>query len=348
MPRGRLLIAACRSGAALASRVVARYQALVEESGGGPALPYLEDVDFQFSDSETCVRLALPVNDCDVFLFQGLYDPVSGRSVDENYLAFLIAARALREHGAHHVTGVLPYLAYARQDKPTRFMREPTTAKLMADLSIRSGMDHLITWHPHQRQISGFYSGTPVEKLEALILFAETYWDFAKRDDVIVVAPDVGASKFVTYFGRALGLESAVASKYRLHPEEAVLSEVIGDFREKRIAIVLDDMISSGGTAHIVIKRLVEMLNIAEVYLGVSHNLCTEQAYERLTELHAHYNLKAVVVTNSIPQTERFRSLDFFSVRDISGVLSRVINRIHYGRSVNELFTGSLNGLDAI
>jgi len=341
VPRGQLLIAACRSGSPLASRTVAQYRALLEEENCKQKILYLEDVDFQFSDSETCVRLNLHVNDCDVFLFQGLYDPVSDRSVDKNYMAFLIAARALREHGAHHVTGILPYLAYARQDKPTRFTREPTTVKLMADLSIRAGMDHLVTWHPHQRQIPGFYGGIPVDKVEALTFFTEVFKDFADRDEVIVVAPDVGASKFVTYFGRELGLESAVASKYRRRPEEAIISEVIGDFRNKRTAIVLDDMISSGGTVYATVKRLVENMNIQEVHVGVSHNLCMEQAYERLTELHAQYNLKEVVVTNSIPQTECFRSLDFVTVHDISGILARVINRIHYSRSVNELFTSA-------
>ena len=64
-------------------------------------------------------------------------------------MAFLIAARAFKEHGANHITGVLPYLAYARQDKPTRFEREPTTARLMADLSMEAGLDRIIAWHPH-------------------------------------------------------------------------------------------------------------------------------------------------------------------------------------------------------
>ena len=338
-PRGQLVIASCRSGTYLSDQVGARYQELLEAEESETDVIHNENVDFRFSDGETCARIENHVGGHDVFLFQGLFDPTVERQVDENYAAFHIATRTLREHGARHVTGVLPYLAYARQDRPTRFKREPTTAKLMADLSITAGIDRLITWHPHQNQISGFYGSVPVHSLEAVSLFVEAFERFQGRDDVIAVAPDVGASKFVTYFGRALNVNSAVASKYRLRPGEAIISEIIGDFSGKEVAIVLDDMISSGGTVHACIRQLVEKKGIQEVYLGVSHNLCSDQALERLQELASDYQLQEVVVTNTIPQTEAFRELPFLSARDLSDLLARVINRIHYNRSVSELFT---------
>jgi ribose-phosphate pyrophosphokinase len=318
--------------------VVERYRRSRTDTGAEREILYLEDIDFQFSDGETCVRLEADVNGRDVFLFQALYDPISDTSVDQNYIAFLIAARAFREWGANRVTGVLPYLAYARQDKPTKFKREPTTANLMADLSIEAGLDRLVTWDPHTDQIRGFYGGIPVDGLSSLALFAEAFERFERRDDVIAVAPDAGASKFVTYFGRTLGLNCAIASKYRPEPEEAVISEIIGDFEGKRIAIVLDDMISTGGTIEAVVTGLVEQKGIEEVYVGVSHNLCKDGARQRLSDLHAGYHLQEVVVTNSIPQTQAFQTLPFSSVRCLSDSLARVIGRIHYNRSVNGLF----------
>ena len=339
--RGRLLITSCFSGTYLATRVVKRYRELLEEAGCTGYIVHLEDIDYRFSDSETCVRLDIPVNGDDVYLFQALFDPISNRAVDQNYVAFLIAARTLREAGASHVTAVLPYLAYARQDKPTKFMREPTSARLMADLAIAAGVDRLIAWHPHFGQLRGFYGGIPVDLLDPLTLFIEAFRRFQDRDDVIVVAPDAGASKLVTHFGRALNLKCAIASKYRPQPEEANISEVIGDFTGKQVAIVLDDMISSGGTMCAIVKRLVEKKAIKEVYLGVSHNLCMETAREHLLGLHADYHLREVVVTNSIPQTNTFRTLPFVSVRCLSDTLSRTINRIHYSRSISELFYGN-------
>jgi len=336
--RGRLLIASCRSGTYLSRQVVDQYDALLAAAGSQAEVLYLEDVDYQFSDSETCARLKMHVGGYDVFLMQSLFNPISGQSVDQNYMAFLIAARAFRDHGARHVTAVLPYLAYARQDKATKFMREPVTAKLMADLSIEAGIDRLVTWNPHSSQLGGFYSSLPVDMLDSLTLFSETFRLFQDREDVIVVAPDAGASKFVTYFARALNLKSAVGAKYRPRQEEAVITEVIGDFTGKRVAIVLDDMISSGGTVYELIKVLVTEMGIQAVYLGASHNLCSQLAYDRLTDLHAHYHLQKVIVTNSIPQTEQFLALPYLSVKCLSDTLSRTINRIHYNRSVSELF----------
>ncbi|MCK4304794.1 MAG: ribose-phosphate pyrophosphokinase [Candidatus Eisenbacteria sp.] len=337
-PRGRLLIAGCCSGSYLSREVAKRYRALVRESGSREDVLELEDIDKRFSDSETCVRLDLHVSGSDAFLFQTTLDPTSDRSVDQNYMAFLIAARALREHGAAHVTGVLPYLAYARQDKPTKFTREPTTARLLADLSIAAGIDRLIVWDPHCGQIRGFYGAMPVNMLESLTLFLQEFERFRGRDDVVAVAPDAGASKFVTHFGRALGVKCAIASKYRPRPEEVIISEIIGDFEGKRIAVILDDMISGGGTIYALIRKLVDEKGIEEVYLGVSHNLCVGRACERLSSLHSDYGLKEVVVTNSIPQTDQFLSLSFVSVKCLSEALVQTINRIHYERSVSEVF----------
>lgn len=337
-PRGRLLIAGCCSGSYLSSRVVERYRQSLAEAGSDEMIRHLENIDRRFSDSESCVRLDMHCSGHDVYLFQALFDPTSELSIDQNYMAFLIAARTFREHGASHVTGVLPYLAYARQDKPTKFTREAVTARLMADLSIAAGIDRLIVWDPHCDQIKGFYGSLPVGTLESLSLFIEEFSRFKDNDDVIVVAPDAGASKFVTHFGRALNIKCAIASKYRPVPEEVVMAEIIGDFDGKKKAIVLDDMISNGGTIHALIRKLVEEKGIEEIYLGVSHNLCVGKAHERLSDLYENYNLKQVVVTNSIPQTQEFEELPFVTVRCLSDTLARTINRIHYNRSVSEVF----------
>ncbi|RPJ07848.1 MAG: ribose-phosphate pyrophosphokinase, partial [Spirochaetaceae bacterium] len=134
-PRGPLLIASCVSGHQLAGRTLERYEALLKDSGSNAHPAYLADIDHRFADSETCVRLLGHVNGSDAFIFQSLFNPASGLSIDQNFMAFLAAIRAFREHGAKRITGILPYLAYARQDKPSTFMREPITAKLMADLA---------------------------------------------------------------------------------------------------------------------------------------------------------------------------------------------------------------------
>jgi ribose-phosphate pyrophosphokinase len=337
-PRGRLLIASCRSGSYLSRRVVEQYETLLTESGSADGLVSLEDIDYRFANAETCVRLDHHVGGYDVFLFQSLCDPVTGVDLDHNYMAFLIAARTFREQGAHHVTAVLPYLAYGRQDKPTEFRREPTTARLMADLGVAAGIDRLITWHPHCGQLRGFYGDVPMTMLSSLSLFVDEFSRFKGRDDVIAIAPDAGASKFVLYFCQALGLKGAIGSKFRPRPDEAELTQVVGDFTGKKTAIVLDDELSTGGTVYNLIRRVVEQHGIEQVYFAVSHSRCVPTARGRLLELHEKFGLEKVVVTNSIPQTPEFEELPFFSVKCLSDTLARTINRIHYDRSVSEVF----------
>ena len=339
-PRGGLLFASCQAGAHLAEKVVLRYRQLSREAGGESEIAYLEGIDFRFSDGETCVRLDQDVNGRDVFLFQALQDPLGGQDINHNYLAFLIAARTFRQWGANHVTGVLPYLAYSRQDKPTQFQREPTTVELLADLSIEAGLDRLVVWHPHMDRVHGFYGSVPVDALGALPLFFDLYRRFQDRDEVIVVAPDAGALKFVMALSRALNISSAVASKYRPKPEQAVVSEIMGDFQGKRIALVLDDMINTGGTMMAAVEKLVDEKGIQQVYLGVSHNLGTDLAQKRLRRLADQYGLEEVVVTDSIPQTQAFQSLPFLTVVSLADILSHAVNRIHHNRSVDGITAG--------
>jgi ribose-phosphate pyrophosphokinase len=336
--RGNILFASCASGTAMAEGVVDTYRNLLKKEKNSKDIIFLKGIDTSFSDTETVVRLEEHVGGADVFLFQSLLDPVSDSSVNDNYMRFLIAARAFKEHGANLVTGVLPYLAYARQDKPTKFKREPTTAKLTADLSVTSGIDRLISWHPHSNQINGFYGNIPVHRLDPLTLFKEVFRDYEDRNDVIAVAPDAGATKLIMHFSREMKVNSAIAAKFRPKSEEAVITDIIGDFRGKRTALVMDDMISSAGTVESLIRRLVEDKGIEEVHLCASHNLCLQGAYETLKMLREKEYLSTVTVTNSIPQSEVFVSLPFLRVEPLEEIFCRTINRIHYNRSVSEVF----------
>jgi len=331
-PRGKLVIASCQSAQYLAESVTQRLNEQYANRQYDYTIPHLENIDFRFSDSEIGVRLDIDVSGCDVFLFQSLYDPCKDISVSEHYLALCIAVRAFREWGAHKITAVLPYLAYARQDKPTRFEREPTTARLMADLVITAGVDRLVTWHPHYQQIHGFYSGIPVDVLEPFDYFINLFETYRGREEVILVAPDVGASKFATHLGHALDLQVAITSKFHPEREKTEIVQIIGDLADKRIAIVVDDMMSSGGTVHGVVEKLVSSHHIEDVIIAVSHNLCTETAYNRLLDLQKHHHLHDVHVTNSIPQTDVFRRSTWVTVHDLTSTLSDTIQRIHYDR----------------
>lgn len=331
-PWGEMVIAACRSGTALAEQVADAVRQSASDQRGDVALNFSGDIDFQFSDSESCVRLNVEVAGRDAFLFQALYDPLSERSIDENYIAFLLGVRALREYGASRVTGILPYLAYSRQDKPTLAQREPTSAKLLADLALTAGINRLITLQPHTGAIHGFYGTTPVTVLGIVPLFVDHYQAFRQRDDVIVVAPDAGAAKWVEHFSTLLDLPVALAAKLRPRPEQAVISDILGDFTGKRVAIVLDDIISSGGTVYELARKLIQEKGITEIHIGVAHNLCNETAIGRLASLYDEGYLQHVLVTDSIPQTAAFTAQPYVEVHPLAATLQPLIDRIHHNR----------------
>lgn len=326
---GPLLIASCQSGTALAADVVKAYEKENSES-----LIFLDNIDFKFSDGETCVRLESDVNGKDVFVFQGLQDPTSNRSVDENYMAFLMALRAFREWGANRVTGVLPYMAYARQDKPTTGEREPITAELIADLSIEAGLNRLVTWAPHDNRIHGFYGKTPVDHLSAIPMFRKVFSDMKSRQDVIGIAPDAGAAAFVIPFCRKMDIRCAITAKYRPEPEKASITDVMGDFDGIRTAIILDDMISTGGTIEAVVTKLVQDKGVTDVYVAISHFMGAQQAIDRLERLHQDFGLKRLVVTDSVPLTDSFIDLPFVEIRSLAQPLADAIKYIHLNKPV--------------
>lgn len=336
-PHGRLLLASCRSGSALASKVAEVYQSQLNQAGSQEELAFLDQIDYQFSDGETCVRLEQDVSGQDAYLFQALQDPSAGRSVDQNIMALLTGLRALREWGANRVTAVLPYLAYARQDKPTQFKREPTSAKLLADLLISAGIDRLITFEPHIAAIHGIFGQIPVNSIRSLQIFEERFARYQADSQVIAVAPDAGASKMIIYFSRALELNSAIASKFRPEPEKAAIAEVIGDFKGKQTALLLDDMIGTGGTIYSLAQKLRADHGIEDLQVAVAHNLCLDEAHQRMNELYQEGLLRRLIVTNSIPQTQAFRTLPCLEIIDLAPIFSRIINRIHYNRPLADL-----------
>lgn len=338
--RGRLVIACCRSGYPIASSIVEIYRQYINKHNPNKKIVFLDNIDTRFIDGEVIVDLKEDVRGADVFLIQSfprVTDPSNPYcSIDDNLNAYYVALRAFREHKAANITGILPYHPYARQNAKTHYKREPTTLKLVADLSKRAGLTQLITWEPHC-DLSVIYDA-PVDLLEALSLFVNRFEEFKNRDDVVIVAPDAGAQKKVTFFAEEMNLGFALGSKFRPEPGKSKIQVISGDLRNKKIAIILDDMIAGGGTVSELTKKLVMEYGIEEVYIAVSHNLCLPDAYSRLVELNRDYCLKGVVVTNSIPQTEEFVNLPFFESLCLSGYLCRTINSIHYNRSVSAVF----------
>lgn len=334
--KGRLLFVGCNSGTYLARQVKEKYEEMLLEKNSNYKIPIIEKVTRVFKDGELCPRFEENVRGTDAFVFQAVYDPTENLSVNDNYLELFITVRALKENGANQVTAIIPYLAYGKQDKPTKYEREATSAKLMADLIQVAGADNIIIWDPHVSQVKGFYK--KVTLINSATFFIDSFEEFKGRADVILVAPDAGAAKNVVDIANALGLTLAVVNKERPKPGEAAVLNVVGDFRNKTTAIIIDDMITSAGTIYHAIKSLHEKTNIREFHVGVSHMILVDNALGLLGECHKNLGLKQIIFTDSVPQNKAVRAIPYFRERSLAKPLALTINHLHYFDTISDIY----------
>lgn len=279
-----------------------------------------------FEDGETQIRIEESVRGADVFVLQSLCAPVN-----HNLVELLLMIDALRRASAGRMTVVIPYYGYARQEKLTG--RDPISAKLVANLITASGADRVLTIDLHAPAIQGFFD-IPVDHLQAIPILARYFegeMEEISPSSVIVVSPDAGGAIRASRFRDRLGASLAIIAKQRFGPENVEILEMVGDVQSKA-AIIVDDMITTGGTLLKATEMLLEH-GASEIYAAATHPVFAANALERIEKSP----LKKVVVTDTIPppQNEVCKKIDVLSVAPL---LAKAISRIHEGRSLSELF----------
>ena len=192
-----------------------------------------------FKNGETRIKLEENVRGSDVFVIQPTCPPVN-----HNLMELLLLIDALRRASANRVTAVIPYYGYAKQEKKTTG-REPISAKLVANLIRTAGADRLLTMDLHAPAIEGFFD-IPVDHLQAGPLLAD-YVRELNLPDPVVVSPDAGGVGRANNFRERIGAGLAIIAKQRPQPDSVEMLEMVGEI-EGRTAIIVDDMISTGGT----------------------------------------------------------------------------------------------------
>ena len=182
----------------------------------------------------------------------------------------------------------------ARQDRKAG-PREPITARLVANLLERAGVNRIITLDLHQGQIQGFFD-IPVNHLSALPLFGQYYNDMHfDTDNLVVVSPDVGRAKAAKKLSDMLGCDLAIAHKGRPRHNAAEVMGVIGDIKGKT-CIINDDMIDTAGTLCANVKEL-KAMGAGDIYVCATHGIFSGPAIERLNDAP----IVECVVTDAIP-----------------------------------------------
>ena len=244
-----------------------------------------------FSDGEVMVELGENVRGRDVFVVQSTCAPSN-----DNLMELMIMVDALRRASAGRITAVMPYFGYARQDRRPRSARVAISAKVVANMLQKSGVDRILTMDLHADQIQGFFD-IPVDNIYATPILLH---ELRSRNYVnpIVVSPDIGGVLRARALAQAMGTDMAIIDKRRPRPNVAEVMNLIGDV-EGHTCIITDDIIDTAGTlcnaAHALKER-----GAIKVCAYISHPVLSGPAVERITNL----DLDELVVTDSIPLSE--------------------------------------------
>jgi len=289
-----------------------------------------------FSDGEIYVRYEESIRGTDLFIVQSTPPPA------DHWMELFLMIDAARRASAARITAVIPYFGYARQDRKDQ-PRVSIAARMIAKMLQDAGVDRVLTMDLHAAQIQGFFD-IPVDHLYGSVVFEEwldahTLADGATdvngqsprafRDNLVVVAPDVGASKIARAYAKRLGAGLALIDKRRPEANVAEVMNIIGDVSGKN-CLLIDDMCDTAGTLTSAAAALAGA-GALDVQAFCTHPLLSGPAVDRIEASP----LSRVIVTDSVPLQ---RTTDKIQVISVAPLFADSIQRIGADESISTLF----------
>ncbi len=274
-----------------------------------------------FSDGEFQPSFDESIRGHHVFIVQSTMPPT------ENLMELLLMIDAAKRASAHKVIAVIPYFGWARQDRKDQ-PRVSIGSKLVANMLTAAHVDRIITMDLHADQIQGFFD-IPMDALYASSLFIEHIKQM-NIDNLLIAAPDLGASKRASAYAKRLGCDMAVCHKQRARANVVESMTLIGDVKDKNV-IILDDIIDTAGT---IVKAGQVMMDAGakSVRAFATHAVCSGPAMERLD----NSVFSEVVVTDTIPLPANASKK--IKVVSTAPLFADVIRRIENYESISSLF----------
>ncbi len=277
----------------------------------------------RFPDGEIDIKVNDDLRGTDCFVVQPTCPPVN-----ENWIELLLLLDCLRRSSAGRITAVMPYFGYARKDRKDEG-RVPITAKLVANLITEAGCDRVLCVDLHAAQIQGFFD-IPVDHMYAKpVLLAAVRRLGLERP--VIVSPDVGGIKMARAYAKSLdNADLAIVDKRRISGSQVAVEHMIGEV-EGRDVLIVDDMISTGGSISEA-ARVVRKNGARQIVIAATHGVLCGPAVERLDAAP----IDRLLITDSIPpRREPPKRLEVVS---IAPLLARAIMNIHRNQSVSSLF----------
>ena len=279
----------------------------------------------KFSDGEINVEILENVRGKDVFIVQSTCAPTN-----DNLMELLVLVDAVRRASAVRITAVVPYFGYARQDRRVRSARVPITAKVVADMMVRVGVDRVLTVDLHAEQIQGFFD-CPVDNVYGSPILLK---DIEKQryPDLMVVSPDIGGVVRARAIAKQLDTELAIIDKRRPQANVAEVMNIIGDVSGKTCLLV-DDIVDTAGTLCTAASALKEQ-GAEKVIAYCTHPVLSGPAIDRISAS----NLDELVVTDTIPLSEAAIASGRIRQLSMASMLAESIRRVSNEESISAMF----------
>lgn len=293
---------------------------LAEKIAGAFGTPLGNVITSTYSDGEFQPSFEESIRGSRVFIIGSTHPGA------DHLMEMLLMLDAAKRASARHITAVLPYFGWARQDRKDK-PRVPIAAKMVASILETAGATRIITMDLHADQIQGFFE-KPVDHLFASTVFLP-YLRSLNLDNLTIASPDMGGSKRAYAYSKAL--ESDVVICYKQRAKANVIShmELIGDVTGKNVVLV-DDMVDTAGTLTTAADLMMERGAIT-VRAICTHPILSGTAYERIEKS----KLQELIVTDSIPLKKDSRKIRVLSCADL---FADVMQRVHQNRSISSKF----------
>ena len=281
-----------------------------------------------FASGEIYLRLADSVRGADCFVMQS-----HSGDINKTIMEQLLLVDALKRASAKRITAVLPFYPYSRQDKKA-LPREPISARLIGDMFVAAGVDRLVSIDLHTQQIQGFVD-QPFDHLTAMPLFVD-YFKEKFNEPISIISPDAGGVKRATTFAKHLEAYVGFVHKKRdpkIHNEVKSFT-VIGEV-EDRHAILLDDIIDTGGTIAAA-SRILKERGALSVNVAATHGIFSDGSVEVLQDAP----IDNIVVTDTLLQNGNSSQLGNVEVLSVSTIIANALTSIFTDDSVSALFMG--------